>query len=176
MILKTQNLVLRPWVESDAESLYYFAKNPKVGLLAGWPPHQSVEDSLIIIKTFFQRPECYAIVKDDIAIGCIDLLIHPGGNHWWGEGCAEIGYWIGEEYWGRGLVVEACEVLIKRAFEDLNIENIYATYKVENTQSKRVLEKLGFKYYGELDNLDYKNQIFHEIAMVLKNNLNTMKY
>ena len=50
MILETERLVLRPWQESDAESLYEYAKNPEVGPIAGWPPHKNVEDSLGIIK------------------------------------------------------------------------------------------------------------------------------
>ena len=55
MILKTQRLVLRPWKESDAECLYHFAKNPKIGPIAGWPPHKNVEESLEIIKTIFSK-------------------------------------------------------------------------------------------------------------------------
>ena len=101
MIFKTENLILRPWEEGDAESLYHFAKNPKIGPIAGWPPHESVEDSLTIIKTVFAKKETYAITLDERAIGCVGLLIHPDGNHYWGDGSAELGYWIGEEYWGR---------------------------------------------------------------------------
>ena len=55
MIFKTQHLILRPWEEGDAECLYHFAKNPKIGPIAGWPPHKSVEDSLYIIKTVFSK-------------------------------------------------------------------------------------------------------------------------
>ena len=168
MIFKTTELLLRPWSEDDAEYLYHFAKNPNVGVSAGWPPHMSVEESLNIIKTIFCRPECYAIVKDDIPIGCVELLIHPNGNHWWGEGSAELGYWIGEPYWGRGYATECCKILIKRAFDDLNIDTIYATYKLSNKASKRVLEKLGFQFYGEFQNIDYQNNVFCEIAMLLK--------
>ena len=60
MIFKTQHLILRPWEEGDAECLYHFAKNPKIGPIAGWPPHKSVEDSLYIIKTVFSKKEKYA--------------------------------------------------------------------------------------------------------------------
>lgn len=168
MILKTDNLCLRHWKESDAESLYRLARNPNIGPIAGWAPHESVEYSSYIIKTIFVREECYAITKDNIPIGSIELLIHPNGNHWWGEGSAELGYWIGEEYQGKGYATEASRVLIKRAFDDLNIERIYASYKCENMASKRVLEKLGFRYYGELNNIDYLSQPFREIAMLLE--------
>ena len=168
MILKTPNLTLRPWRKEDARCLYHFAKNPKIGPIAGWPPHPSVEDSLYIIQTVFSKKETYAIVKDDIPIGCVSLLIHPDGNHWWGEGSAELGYWVGEEYQGRGYATEAGGVLIKRAFDDLDIKRIYATYRIENIASKRVLEKLGFEYYSRLNNVNYLNQPFVEIAMKLE--------
>ena len=166
MIFKTENLILRPWEEGDAECLYHFAKNPKIGPIAGWPPHKSVEDSLYIIKTVFAKKEQYAITLDDVPIGCVGLLIHPDGNHYWGEGSAELGYWIGEKYWGRGLVVEASKRIIEHAFDDLDINQIYASYRIENKQSKRVLEKLGFKYYTELENTNYLGERFREIAMI----------
>lgn len=52
-MLKTERLVLRKWRESDAESLFEYAKNPHIGPIAGWPPHKSVEESLNVIKTVF---------------------------------------------------------------------------------------------------------------------------
>ena len=61
MILTTERLVLRPWTETDAESLYKYAKDPDVGTSAGWSAHKSVEESLEIIKTVFTGKECYAI-------------------------------------------------------------------------------------------------------------------
>jgi RimJ/RimL family protein N-acetyltransferase len=168
MILKTTNLTLRPWDESDAKCLYHFAKNPKIGPIAGWPPHESIEDSLNIIKSVFSKKETYAVVKEGIPIGCVGLLFHPDTNHWWGDDSAELGYWIAEEYWGNGYAVEASKVLIQRAFEELNVKEIYATYRCENSQSKRVLEKLGFKYHADLTNVNYLNESFNEVAMKLE--------
>ena len=168
MIFESENLTLRPWMESDAECLYHFAKNPNVGPIAGWPPHESVDDSLNIIKTIFSKRETYAIVKDDIPIGCVGFLFYPDTNHFWGDDSAELGYWIAEEYWGNGYAVEASEILIEHAFRDLNVKTIFATYKTENNKSKRVLEKLGFKYYNEMKNENYLGEIFEEIAMKLE--------
>lgn len=168
MILKTENLTLRPWRESDAECLYHFAKNPKIGPIAGWPPHESIEDSLNIINTVFAKRETYAIVRDDVPIGCVGLLFHPDTNHWWGDDSAELGYWVAEEFWGRGYAVEASSALIKRAFDELDVKVIYATYRCENSQSKRVLEKLGFEFHGELTNINYLGETFREIAMRLE--------
>ena len=56
MTLETERLILRPWKEDDAESLYKYAKNPEVGPIAGWPVHTSVENSREIIqKVFWQQ-------------------------------------------------------------------------------------------------------------------------
>lgn len=168
MILKTKNLTLRSWNDSDAECLYHFAKNPNIGPIAGWPPHESVEDSLNIIRTVFAKSETYAVVKDGIPIGCVGLLFHPDTNHWWGDGAVELGYWIAEEYWGNGYAVEASNAILKKAFEEFGVKEVYASYRCENFQSKRVLEKLGFKYYADLINTNFANETFREIAMKLE--------
>ena len=168
MCFKTKRLILRHWIDSDAKSLYLHARNPNIGPIAGWQPHESEQYSLNIIKTVLCRPEAYAVFKDDILIGSVELLVHPNGNHWWGEESAELGYWIAEDYWGNGYATECSYQLIKRAFNDLAIERIYATYKHENIASKRVLEKLGFKYYTELNNIDYLGRAFREIAVILE--------
>ena len=51
--METERILLRPWRESDAETLYKYASDPDVGPRAGWAPHQSVEESLKIIRTVF---------------------------------------------------------------------------------------------------------------------------
>ena len=75
MILKTARLILRPWEKSDAKSLYENAKNPNVALMAGFPPHKNLEESLSVIENILTGSECYAICKkeDNIAIGTIEL-------------------------------------------------------------------------------------------------------
>ncbi len=77
MILETKRLILRPWIESDAESLYEYAKDERVGPFAGWNPHTSVENSCEIIKTVLSAKNTLAVClkKDNIAIGSIGLMI-----------------------------------------------------------------------------------------------------
>lgn len=52
--MKTERLVLRKWTETDADSLFEYAKNPEVGPVAGWPPHKSVEESKEVIRKCIQ--------------------------------------------------------------------------------------------------------------------------
>ena len=57
----------------------------------------------------------------------------------------EIGYWIGEPYWGQGLIPEAARALLRHGFEDLGLQAIWGTHNVENTKSSRVMDKLGLR-------------------------------
>ena len=59
-MLETERLILRRWEESDAENLYQYAKDPDVGPIAGWPPHQSVDERLDVIRNVLNGPEAYA--------------------------------------------------------------------------------------------------------------------
>lgn len=149
MELYTKRLILRPWDQADAEDLYQYAKNPAVGPVAGWPVHTSVENSLGIIKTVLSADETFAIClkKDRKAIGSIGLMIGKASNLELSDQEAEIGYWIGEPFWGQGLVPEACLELIRHAFEDLDLKRLWCGYFDGNEKSKRVQEKCGFVYH-----------------------------
>lgn len=70
-MLKTERLILRRWEDSDAENLYKYARDPDVGPIAGWPPHQGIDESRDVIKNVFNGGECYAIClkEDGKAIG-----------------------------------------------------------------------------------------------------------
>lgn len=148
--LVTERLILRPWQESDAKSLYKYAQDPAIGPIAGWPVHTSVEDSLNIIRTVFAAPETYAVVLKgtDEPIGSIGIMFEEGlhsaemqANE------AEIGYWIGKPYWGQGLIPEAVRCLLRRCFEELGRTAVWCGYYDGNTKSRRVMEKCGFRFH-----------------------------
>jgi len=149
MILETSRLILRPWKETDAESLYECAKNPLVGPAAGWPVHTSVENSLQLIQKVLSADEIYAVTmkNEGKAIGCIGLLIGNKSNFKIDENEAEIGYWLGVPYWGQGLIPEATHELMRYAFDELLIPTIWCGYFDGNEKSKRVQEKCGFRFH-----------------------------
>ena len=102
MILETERLILRPWEETDAEECYKYAKDPRVGPIAGWPVHTSEEDSRQIIRDVLMVPETYAIVLKEtgLPIGSIGLHHNDRAEK---EDEAELGYWMGVDYWGAWL-------------------------------------------------------------------------
>ena len=148
MELYTERLVLRPWLESDAESLYEYAKDPRVGPIAGWPPHTSVENSLEIIRNVLAVDENYAVClkEDNRAIGSIGLTRGKASNLDLPDNEGEIGFWLGVPFWGRGLITEAARELIRRGFEDLKFRKIWAGYFDGNARSRQVKEECGFKH------------------------------
>ena len=150
MELFTERLILRPWNESDSESLYEYAKDDRVGPIAGWPVHTSVENSYEIIKSVLSAPEkTYAVcLKDDNrTIGSIGLMIGKQSNLDLPDTEGEIGYWIGVPFWGQGLIPEATREIIRHAFEDLSLKTLWCGYFDGNEKSKRVQEKCGFTYH-----------------------------
>ena len=112
-MMETQRLILRPWQETDAESLYAYAKDPDIGLPAGWPPHKSLEDSRNVIRHVLSVPETYAVcLKDGSPIGSIGLKLKGYTDMTDRRDECELGYWIGKPFWGQGMIPEAAAELL----------------------------------------------------------------
>lgn len=149
MPLNTQRTLLRPWQDTDAADLYEYAKDTRVGPIAGWPPHTSVQNSAEIIRTVFNHPEVYAVelIENRRAVGCVGILIGSHSNFEISEREGEIAYWIGVPYWGKGLIPEAVREVMRHAFETLHLEALWCGYFADNTQSYSVQSKCGFRFH-----------------------------
>lgn len=149
-MIEAERLILRAWCDDDAKSLFKYASDSDVGPIAGWPPHKSVENSLEVIRTVFSAPETYAVVlkETEEPIGCCGIMfansLHATDMK---QHEAEIGYWIGQPFWGQGLIPEAVKILLSRCFNELNLDSVWCGYYEGNIKSKRVCEKCGFKYH-----------------------------
>ena len=155
MKLETERLILRPWSFEDAESLYKYASDDRIGTIAGWNPHKSVDESRQIINDVLSAYGVYAVVlkETDEPVGSIGLMIGKKSNLNLPDNEAEIGYWIGVPYWGQGLIPEAMNELIRFAFNDLKLERLWCGYFDGNEKSKRCQEKCGFKYHHTIENM-----------------------
>lgn len=153
--IETPRLILRPWRETDSPALYAFARDPEVGPRAGWTAHGSVAESLEVIRTVFSAPEHYAIVPKrragGLPVGAVGLMIGEASQLATSGTEAEIGYWIGRPFWGRGYMPEAVEALIDHAFRDLRLDAIWCGYYEGNEQSRRVQEKAGLSAHHVRD-------------------------
>ncbi len=154
MQLETNRLILRPWSEDEAEELYNIAKDPRVGPAAGWKPHSNVKESRNIIRDVLIAPENYAVLlkESSTVIGSVGLRLPKESALNLQKDEAELGIWLGVEYWSRGYAREASAELTRHGFEELGLTRVYATCFLENTRSAHMQEKLGFRYRKTLRN------------------------
>ena len=155
MILETDRLILRPWVEDDAEELYKYAKDPDVGPMAGWSVHTSVENSREIIRSVLSAPETYAVCLKETGkpVGSIGLHRNDLATQ---DDEYELGYWLGKPYWGQGLIPEASREVLRYAFEDLGMNRSWCGSYDGNEKSRRVQVKLGFEYQRRTEGIEVK--------------------
>ena len=146
MRLETKRLLLRPFEENDAGDLYEYAKDSRVGPIAGWPVHTSLENSREIICTVFAALNVFAVV--DKASGKV-----IGSAGFVGGYCPElpgpsdeIGYALSPAFWGRGLMPEAVSAVLEYGFTNLGLRRIWCGHYAGNWRSKRTMEKCGFRY------------------------------
>ena len=149
--METERILLRPWQDSDAETLFKYASDPEVGPRAGWPPHKSVEESLEIIRTVFNAEGMWAVIwkESGEAIGCVGYLPASASNLKIAEDHAEVGYWIARPYWGKGICTEALLMVIDYCFNEKGFTTLWGDYFPSNPASGRVMEKCGFVDTGE---------------------------
>ena len=146
MKIETGRLILRPFQDEDAADLYEYARDPRVGPIAGWPPHTGVENSREIIRTVFSAPNVFAVVDrgSGKAIGSAGFVGEhrpelPGQDD-------ELGYALSPAYWGRGLMPEAARALLAYGFTELGLQTVWCNHYDGNRKSRRVIEKCGFHY------------------------------
>lgn len=150
--------LLREWRKGDEPSLVRHANNRKVWINVRdafpFPYTQADARHWIRLATTQGLNTVFAIDVDNFAVGAIGL--HPGADiH---RFSAEIGYWVGEEYWNRGISTEAVRAVTEYAFTTLGMSRVHAEVFTWNTASMRVLEKAGYVREGVLRKSVYKDK------------------
>lgn len=148
MNISCHNCLLRPLELTDIESLARHANDRGVwqNLRDRFPHPYGEADALAWIEHVRSRPvqTSFGIDVDGQAIGSISLMIGEDiARH-----TAELGYWIGREFWGRGIMVEALRATTRYAFDVLGLVRVFAVPFVTTTRSSRVLEKAGYVREG----------------------------
>jgi len=150
MMLRGERSIVRPWRDGDQRSLALHANNPNVArqLRDRFPDPYTLNDARHFIDSATAaRPILnFAITIDGEPVGGIGFS--PGTDV--ERYSAEIGYWLGESYWGRGIMPEAVHLVSQYAFERCDLLRLFALPFADNAQSIRVLEKAGYTLEGIL--------------------------
>ena len=149
--IETPRLILRPWCESDLLDFHEYARVEGVGEMAGWPHHKSLEDTEIILRKFIDHRKTFALElkhnkKVIGSLGIEKLDPDPVEGEFYGR---EIGYVLSKDYWGNGLMPEAVGAVIDYCFHVLGYDYLTCGHFERNDRSRRVIEKSGFRYFGE---------------------------
>lgn len=161
------NCILRKWRLSDAQDLAAALNNEKIqnNLRDGLPLPYTQQDARDYIITMLSSQEdstfAYAITIDDRAVGSI-AAFRQGNIH---RRTAELGYYLAESCWGRGIMTDAIRQLCGIIFETTDILRIYAEPFSYNTGSRRALEKAGFRFEGMMKNNAVKNGKVVDMAL-----------
>jgi len=157
MELKLSTCDVRSWRTSDVDSLAAHANNRNIwlNLRDAFPHPYTKTNARDYIRATRQRvPETsFAIAVDDQAVGGIGFVLHPDVE----RVSAEIGYWLAEPFWGRGITTDALRAVTKHAIGSHGLTRIYAVPFAWNVASCRVLEKAGYVLEGRLRNSAIKD-------------------
>jgi len=152
---------LRTYKKEDTKRLALIANNPSIAgqLMNRFPHPYSLEDAESFIQFAVENPKrIYAIEYKGELVGGVG--IHPQDDIF--SKNAELGYWLGKEYWGKGIASEVVKQIIPIAFEKFDITRLFARPFHSNTASQKVLEKNGFALEATIEQSIFKNGEFYD--------------
>lgn len=165
---------LRPFKLTDIASIAAEANNIKIAsnLNEGFPHPYSINDAKdFILRRHSENPELVlAIEVEGKAVGAIGLFLQQNVH----RKNAEIGYWLGEKYWNRGIGTSALKAMIQYAFTNFDLLRLFARPFPFNIASQKILEKCGFRLEAIIKNGLFKDGIVYDewIYSLLKSDLN----
>lgn len=136
-------LELRPISRTSPQEIQVLADNLNVSrhLRATFPHPYTLEDA-VLFRSLCDDESVMGIYHEGVFVGVISVQSHGDPS------CAEVGYWLGEPFWGRGLATGAVKLLLQKIAQKGVLTCVYAKVYEENTASMRVLEKAGFHRSG----------------------------
>jgi len=145
---KTERLILRPFRLTDLDDFFEYSKVEGVGEMAGWTHHKNKDESKEIIDMFLKEKKVLAITIDNKVIGSVGIekyreQLFPEFDNQKGR---ELGFVLSKDFWGMGIMMEAVNRVLDYLFNDLKLDFVMCGYYDFNNRSKRLQEKLGFKY------------------------------
>jgi [ribosomal protein S5]-alanine N-acetyltransferase len=156
---------LRPWRDGDEASLVHHANNIKIweNVRDHFPYPYTMEEARrwLFHASTALADKVFAIEINGNAVGSIGLVSQEDVY----RKSMEIGYWLGEEFWGRGIITEAVGAVTEYGFHQFDIVRIFADIFEWNMASARVLEKNGYRFEARLKNAVFKNRRLADVLI-----------
>lgn len=165
-ILDAGHLYLRPFSIDDAALVTQYCSHKDFSRnTINIPPNYTIDKAVqwlsALPKDFILgKSAVFAIVEraGDLLVGAIGLHFHTEHNR------AEMGYWVGNPFWGKGYCTGAANAIIRYGFDQLKLNRIYATHMTHNPGSGKVMQKVGMAYEGCMKEHLFKDDFYVDIA------------
>jgi RimJ/RimL family protein N-acetyltransferase len=158
MLIRLPECTVREWRLDDAAALAQHANDRRIWLnmTDAFPHPYTIADATSFLATArAMAPQTwFAVTTDDQAVGGIGYTLHSGVE----RVAAEVGYWLGVAFWGRGIMTAALRAVTLHAFrEHPDLRRVYAVPYVTSTASARILDKAGYRLEGRMRQSVIKN-------------------
>lgn len=166
LVLETPRLRLRRFQESDVDDIWPVVSNPDFPKMMSWAAHTDRNETLGFVRAVNQSLEqntgvAWAIEHDGRVIGSISLDSMVFALRAWRIDRAELGFWLAPEQWNKGLMTEAADAVMRCAFHTIGLHKVTVGCIADNVASRRVIEKLGFRYVGKLEDDVWRDGTWH---------------
>jgi [ribosomal protein S5]-alanine N-acetyltransferase len=166
LVIESPRLRLRPGEPSDAEAFFPFTSDPELTTLITWAAHPDIEQTRVWLRGRAMQLAAgtdivWTIEHEGAPVGCIGLH-----RITWSKAAvrldrAELGYWIARPFWGKGLMSEAATLATRWAFETLGLHKVRVMCFEENLSSRRVIEKVGYRFLCRYDEDVWRDDKWH---------------
>jgi [ribosomal protein S5]-alanine N-acetyltransferase len=154
------NFTLRPWKLSDIDSLVKYANNPNIAqFMTDLFPHPYTKEKAVTFIEMVSSANPFYVFAIDVngeAVGGIGIHQQKDIQ----QKNAELGYWLGEPFWGNGIMTNAVKQMLDYGFQNFDITRIFARPFGTNIASQKVLEKAGFVFEARFEKAFYKKSVF----------------
>jgi ribosomal-protein-alanine N-acetyltransferase len=160
--IETARLVLRPWELGDVDAIWSTVSDPTFPIHMTWAAHTDRAQTVAFVELHQrllaeQKSIGWAITRDGVVVGCISL----DGIRWTMNAArvdqANLGFWTARDHWRQGYMTEAVEAVLGFAFGPLGLHKVYVAHVEGNEGSRRVIEKVGFRPVGRLEEEHYRD-------------------
>jgi [ribosomal protein S5]-alanine N-acetyltransferase len=155
LVLETARLRLRPFVAGDVDAIFPIVSDPAFPRMMSWNAHRDRDETADYVRSLEVGERgtavTWAIEHEGRAVGSIGLASMQWQSAALRVDRCELGYWLAPALWGKGLMTEAATAVVRFGFDTIGLHKVTTRCFVENTASRRVIEKTGFRFVGRAE-------------------------
>ena len=166
LVLETARLTLRPFVEADADAIFPIVSQPEFPRHMSWSAHTDREQTREFVRSqiaaIAENTGCaWAITHDNRPVGCVSFDSIRWQLRALRVDRSELGYWLAPEHWGKGFMTEAAIAVVRFGFDTIGLHKVTTRCFAENHGSRRVIEKVGFRFVGRAEDDVWRDGRWH---------------